>query len=261
MNSANLSMETAEARKVTYKETEDGVIPVYADQLVLQPSSYSEEDNQTWRTLLARQKELVVGRAHPIFIESLEKMGFGDTIPQFSDINEKLNGWEIVAVNGLISHVAFFDLLAHKKFPVTWWMRTPAQIDYIQEPDLFHDLFGHVPLLERSDYSDLMQTFGKLGIGERSNDAKFMTGLGRLYWYSIEFGLMKHQGKLSVFGAGILSSPGELSYALDPKTPHKPFVHSKVANTAYRIDTYQPSYFTSDSFEKMREEILAYAKS
>lgn len=251
--------------RTEYIQTSKGTIPVYADEIVEQPLTYAKEDHHTWSVLFHRQYEHVKALAHPLFLRALQDMHFGDAIPRFDEISQQTQNWDLVAVNGLLSDVAFFNLLKHKKFPVTWWIRKPHQLDYIQEPDMFHDLFGHVPMLSQPFYADLMQEFGELGSGIHSTNPKFMEQLSRLYWYSVEFGLMRtvDQGKtqaIKAFGAGLLSSQGEIHHALEAQTQKKSFKQNQAAHTPYRIDAYQPLYFVSNDLQDVLHEIRKFAR-
>ena len=232
--------------KVTYKQTDRGIVPVYAEGLVDQPETYSEEDHKTWKLLLLRQNEAIVNRAHPLFIDCLQKMNFSETIPRFKEMEEKLGGWELSPVNGLLSDAQFFSLLAEKKFPTTWWIRPRNQFEYIQEPDLFHDIFGHVPLLMNEEYSSLVQLFGRIGSNPPTDNPEFMIKLARLYWFTVEFGIMTDQSSYPnshhdvhyfVAGAGLLSSPGEMMHSLEKTTPKKIFSFKTASRTDYKIDS------------------------
>ncbi len=215
--------------------------------------SYSAADHDTYRRLYERQAALLPGRACDEFIAALPALGVKDRIPHFDEINERLHKatrWEIVAVPGLIPEVPFFTLLANRKFPVTDWIRTPEEFDYIVEPDVFHDLFGHVPLLFDPVFSDHMQEYGKGGLKAHRLDACEL--LSRLYWYTIEFGLIRQHGQLRACGAGILSSPGELQHAVASPDPKRlPLDIERVMRTKYKIDTFQATYFVIDSFQEL----------
>jgi phenylalanine-4-hydroxylase len=214
---------------------------------------YTPADHDTYRRLYERQAALVPGRACDEFIAALPSLGPSDHIPRFEQINEglrKATGWEIVGVPGLIPEVPFFTLLANRKFPVTDWIRTPEEFDYIVEPDIFHDLFGHVPLLYDPVFADHMQEYGKGGLKAHRLGACEL--LSRLYWYTIEFGLIRQKDGLRAYGAGILSSPGELQYAVESPEPQRlPLDVERVMRTRYKIDSYQQTYFVIDSFQEL----------
>ena len=212
---------------------------------------YTAQDHDTYRRLYARQSALLPGLACDEFIAALPSLGASDQIPRFDDINAKLlpaTGWQVVAVPGLIPEVAFFTLLSERKFPVTDWIRTPEEFDYIVEPDVFHDLFGHVPLLFNPVFADHMQAYGVGGLKAHGLDA--CEQLSRLYWYTIEFGLMQQADGLRAYGAGILSSRGELQYAVNSPEPQRlPLDPVRTMRTRYKIDSYQQTYFVIDSFQ------------
>jgi phenylalanine-4-hydroxylase len=216
-------------------------------------SAYTARDHDTYRRLHARQAALLPGRACDEFVAALPALGASDRIPHFSQINERLRpatGWEIVGVPGLIPEVPFFTLLAHRRFPVTDWIRTPEEFDYVVEPDVFHDLFGHVPLLFDPVFADHLQAYGKGGL--KAHRLGACEQLSRLYWYTIEFGLIRQHGALRAYGAGILSSPGELQYSVSSPGPARlPFDVERVMRTRYKIDSFQATYFVIDSFQEL----------
>jgi len=216
-------------------------------------AAYTETDHDTYRRLHARQSALLPGRACAEFIAALSSLGTHERIPRFEDINARLmpaTGWQIVAVPGLIPELAFFELLAERRFPVTDWIRTPAEFDYIVEPDIFHDLFGHVPLLFNPVLADYVQRYGQGGIKAHALGACEM--LARLYWYTIEFGLIREAGGLRAYGAGILSSGGELVYAVEsPKPQRVPLSVERAMRSRYKIDNYQQTYFVIDDLQQL----------
>jgi phenylalanine-4-hydroxylase len=216
-------------------------------------AAYSAADHDTYRRLYARQSALLPGLACDEFVAALPSLGASDFIPRFEDINTRLyqaTGWEVVGVPGLIPEVPFFTLLANRKFPVTDWIRTPEEFDYIVEPDVFHDLFGHVPLLFNPVFADHMQAYGAGGLKAHALGA--CEPLARLYWYTIEFGLMMQKDGLRAYGAGILSSSGELQHAVKSTAPNRMALDVlRAMRTRYKIDSYQPSYFVIDSFQQL----------
>lgn len=216
-------------------------------------AAYTAADHDTYRRLYERQSTLLPGLASEAFIAALPALGIKDHIPRFEEVNERLTratGWEIVAVPGLIPEVPFFTLLANRKFPVTDWIRKPEEFDYIVEPDIFHDLFGHVPLLFNPVFADYVQRYGQGGLKAHGLGACEM--LSRLYWYTIEFGLIREAQGLRAYGAGILSSSGELPYSVQSTEPQRlPLQLERTMRTRYKIDTYQQTYFVIDSFEQL----------
>lgn len=215
---------------------------------------YSQTDHETWRQLYDRQSAMLPGRACDEFLHGLESLDIGrDGVPEFARLNERLmqaTGWRIVAVPGLVPDDVFFNHLANRRFPVSWWMRTPEQMDYLQEPDCFHDIFGHVPMLINPVFADYMEAYGKGGLKAQALGALDM--LARLYWYTVEFGLIRTPQGLRIYGAGIVSSKGESVYCLDDDSPNRiGFDVSRIMRTRYRIDTFQKTYFVIDSFDQL----------
>ncbi|WIH05077.1 phenylalanine 4-monooxygenase [Xanthomonas translucens pv. graminis] len=251
-------MDTA-PRRVEHQQTDKGYVPVYTTAVVAQPwERYSADDHATWGTLYQRQRELLVGRACDEFLQAQDAMGMSpQAIPRFDQLNEVLGattGWTLVGVEGLLPELDFFDHLANRRFPVTWWIRRPEQIDYIAEPDLFHDLFGHVPLLMNPLFADYMQAYGRGGVKAHGIGPDALQNLTRLYWYTVEFGLIASADGLRIFGAGIVSSKGESLYALESAAPNRiGFDLARLMRTRYRIDSYQKTYFVIDSFEQLMQ--------
>ena len=222
-------------------------------------ASYTAADHDTYRRLYERQRALLPGLASQAFIDALPSLGASDRIPRFEEVNERLykaTGWELVGVPGLIPEVPFFTLLANRQFPVTDWIRKPEEFEYIVEPDIFHDLFGHVPLLFNPVFADYVQRYGQGGLKAQGLGSCEM--LSRLYWYTIEFGLIREAGELRAYGAGILSSSGELAYSVQSPEPQRiPLRLERTMRTRYKIDTYQQTYFVIDSFEQLFEMTAA----
>lgn len=220
------------------------------------PSGYSGAEQDLWRRLYARQMKLLPGRAAPDYLRHLAALDAGSAIPDFEAVSRRLRsatGWVLVAVPGLIPDLAFFEHLANRRFPVTVWLRRPEEFDYIVEPDVFHDFFGHVPLLFDAAYADYMQAYGKGGLKAARLDALAM--LARLYWYTVEFGLIRTAEGMRVFGAGILSSGGEVVHSLEsPKPRRLAFDLERILRTEYRIDRFQDTYFVIESFERLVED-------
>jgi len=219
-------------------------------------SAYTAEEHALYRRLFERQSKLVPRLACPEWIEAIAGLDCAGEIPDFQEISgnlRKKTGWELVAVPGLIPDEAFFTHLAQRRFPVTVWLRQPEEFDYIAEPDVFHDFFGHVPLLFDRTYADHLHEYGKGGLKAMRLDAvKF---LSRLYWYTIEFGLVRTKAGVRAYGAGLLSSGGELAYCVeDPRPRRLAFDLERIMRTAYQIDRYQERYFVIDSFEQLLRE-------
>ena len=231
--------------------------------------AYTAEHHETYRRLVARQSALLPGLACSAFMDALPRLGASDAIPRFEDINDRLfkaTGWQLVGVPGLIPEVPFFTLLAERRFPVTDWIRTPAEFDYIVEPDIFHDLFGHVPLLFDERYANHIQAYGHGALKAHAleHGPEPVPGavemLSRLYWYTIEFGLMhdaRAGGQIRAYGAGLLSSPGELAYCVQSGEPQRIPLQStadllRCMASSYKIDSFQQQYFVIDSFDRLQ---------
>jgi phenylalanine-4-hydroxylase len=215
---------------------------------------YAPAEHAIWRTLYLRQIELARRYAPPEFLAGLALVGTkADAIPRFADVNRILDeatGWRIVAVPGLIPEEHFFAHLSNRRFPVSVWMREPSELDYLAEPDLFHDFFGHVPLLANPVFARFMQAYGVGGSKAQAHDAVGM--LARLYWYTVEFGLVRSGNALKAYGAGILSSKGETVYSVESPAPHRVgFDLERVMRTEYLIDDYQRIYFVLEDFEQL----------
>ena len=249
-------------RRVENLHTDKGKVPVYATGIVAQPwDGYSADDHATWATLFRRQREILAGRACDEFLQAQDAMGMTPhAIPKFDELNAALGaatGWTLIGVEGLLPELDFFDHLAHRRFPVTWWIRRPDQIDYIEEPDLFHDLFGHVPLLMDPMFADYLVAYGKGGVKAHGIGPEALMQLARLYWYTVEFGLIRQPDGLRIYGAGIVSSKGESIHSLESAAPNRVgFDLERVMRTRYRIDSYQQTYFVIDSYEELIEATL-----
>jgi phenylalanine-4-hydroxylase len=218
--------------------------------------AYTPEQHALWRRLYQRQEKLLPGRAARIFIDSLARLDARERIPrldQVSEILQRATGWRLVAVPGLVPDAVFFEHLAERRFPVTVWLRKPEEFDYIVEPDLFHDFFGHVPLLSHPVFADHLQAYGKGGL--KAMGLGGLPYLARLYWYTIEFGLIRDPEGLRAYGAGILSSGGEIVHCLSSAKPRRiPFQLERVMRTLYRIDDYQDTYFVIRDFQQLFED-------
>lgn len=214
---------------------------------------YSDEDHAVWRLLAERQSTLAEKHACAEFVEGLRTLGIGDSVPDFDAVNtklKKLTGWQVVGVPGLIPDAVFYDHLAHRRFPVTVWIRERTEIDYLVEPDLFHDFFGHVPLLSNPVFADYMQLYGQRGVEAGPK----IDLLARLYWYTVEFGLIRTRDGLKIYGAGILSSAREIEHAINSKVVERlPFEAMTVMRRPYEIDRLQNTYFVLDDFRQLFE--------
>ncbi len=222
-------------------------------------SAYTRVEHDTWNTLYARQMKILPGRASEVFLRGLEALDLNTGgIPDFEVMNPKLQaltGWTVVCVPGLVPDEVFFDHLANRRFPSGQFIRKPDQLDYLQEPDIFHDVFGHVPMLTDPDFAAYMEAYGKGG--QRAAKRGMLANLARLYWYTVEFGLMKEADGLRIYGAGIVSSATESVFAVEDPSPNRiGFELERVMRTLYRIDDFQQVYFVIDSLEGLKDETL-----
>jgi phenylalanine-4-hydroxylase len=216
---------------------------------------YGAEQHGIWRTLYEHQASILPGRACREFLDGMGKLELvADHIPDFerlSDSLEKVTGWRVVAVPSLVPDAIFFDHLANRRFPAGQFIRRTDQLDYIEEPDVFHDVFGHVPMLAHPVFADYMQAYGKGG--QRAlNEFGQLQNLARLYWYTVEFGLINGPEGLRIYGSGIASSRAESIYSVESPSPNRiHFDLERVMRTKYRIDDFQESYFVISSFEEL----------
>jgi phenylalanine-4-hydroxylase len=219
-------------------------------------ASYTAAEHAIWRTLFHRQERLLRDRACDAFLDGLARLGVvADGIPDFRRLNPILSaatGWTIVAVPGLVPDEVFFEHLANRRFPSTCFIRRPDQLDYLQEPDIFHDLYGHVPMLIDPVFADYMQAYGRGGL--KATQLGSLERLARLYWYTVEFGLIRTPAGLRIYGSGILASKGESIYSLESEVPNRlGFDLLRIMRTEYRIDDFQESYFVIDGFDQLFE--------
>jgi phenylalanine-4-hydroxylase len=220
-------------------------------------SSYEDVEHQTWVQLYDRQAEVLQGRACDAFLKGLDTLDLrGDGVPDFERINARLQpltGWRVVAVPGLVPDEVFFAHLANRHFPAGRFVRRRDQLDYIQEPDIFHDVFGHVPMLTDPAFADYMAAYGREGL--RAEGLGVLHHLARLYWYAVEFALIETPAGLRLYGAGIVSSKSESIFALEDPSPNRlGFDLVRVMRTLYRIDDFQQTYFVIPSFQALLDE-------
>ncbi len=227
--------------------------PAHVGEDWLEPAqtAYTSEDHAVWNDLFARQMEVLPGRACSAFMAGLEKLDLSrGGVPDFGKLSEELGaltGWSVVPVPMLIPDHVFFWHLANRRFPAGNFIRTRETFDYIEEPDVFHDVFGHVPMLTDPTYADYMQEYGRAGWkAMRYNRLK---ALGALYWYTVEFGLIEEAGAVRAYGAGILSGPTEAKFAVEAQSPNRIMLNvDRVMRTDYVISDLQPTYFVIESF-------------
>ncbi|MEG8014205.1 phenylalanine 4-monooxygenase [Sphingomonas sp. 22R3R2A-7] len=216
--------------------------------------AYTAEDHATWDTLFARQSKLLPGRASNAWLRGLDVLKLSKPgIPDFEELSErlmKLTGWSVVAVPGLVPDDVFFDHMANRRFVAGNFIRRPDQLDYLQEPDVFHDVFGHVPMLADPVFADYLAAYGRGG--QRALGLDALKYLGRLYWYTVEFGLIAEPEGLRIYGSGIVSSFAETRFALDDPSPNRIALDlARVMRTEYRIDDFQQNYFVIPSFDEL----------
>jgi phenylalanine-4-hydroxylase len=221
--------------------------------------SYTAAEHATWDRLMERQAQVLQGRAVDEFHRGVSMLGMdGGGIPHFGRLSERLmraTGWQVLAVPGLVDDALFFEHLANRRFVAGRFIRRPDQLDYLQEPDVFHDVFGHVPLLADPVFADYMQAYGEGGL--RALNSGVLHKLARLYWYTVEFGLIRTADGLRIYGAGIVSSKSESIFALESPSPHRiGFDLKRLLSTRYRIDTFQQNYFVIDSFQQLLDATL-----
>lgn len=220
--------------------------------------NYTTEDFLVWKLLYQRQNVLLQSMASKVFIEGMEEMHFNaEKIPDFNHVNNVLantTGWQIEVVPGLIPDKDFFELLANKKFPSSTWLRKLEQLDYLEEPDMFHDCFAHMPLLSEQFFVDYLQELSKITL-KHIDDALAIELIGRIYWFTVEFGLIQEEQGLRIYGAGILSSSGESIFCLGDKANRLPFNVKDIMEKHYHKDHFQDRYYVINSFKDLFDAI------
>ncbi|MBC7569831.1 MAG: phenylalanine 4-monooxygenase [Spirosoma sp.] len=225
-----------------------------------QYDTYTPDDQAVWELLFRRQMDRLPGRASQAYMDGIVTTGFPNVrIPDFErDLNPRLlpiTGWRVVAVPGLIDNHEFFELMANRQFPATTWLRTRDQLDYLPEPDMFHDTFGHVPVLTNQPFCNFLAALSRIAL-RFVDHPEAVDMISRLYWYTVEFGLIREDGELRIYGGGILSSPGETVYALESDVPQRlPYNVQTLLQTPYIIDHFQEKYFVIDSYEQLFDSI------
>lgn len=220
--------------------------------------SYTREDFEVWRILYDRQMKQFPTHASDAYNEGLKIAGFDDgAIPDFNETNKILKettGWQLAVVPGIVPDYTFFELMANRRFPATTWLRKMRELDYLEEPDMFHDVFAHVPLLTNQPFVDFLEAISHIGLGYVGN-AEAIELLSRVYWFTVEFGLIKEEQGLRIYGAGILSSAGETKFSLSENPPKHGFSVEHMLNTPYRKDRFQEEYFVIDSYEELYQSV------
>ncbi|WMN12846.1 phenylalanine 4-monooxygenase [Marivirga salinae] len=216
--------------------------------------NYTAEDQDVWGILFRRQFENIKKVATKEFVDGIDKIHFTEkAIPNFVETNKhlkELTGWQVAAVPGIVDDDKFFELLSNRIFPATTWLRTREQLDYLEEPDMFHDVFGHIPLLANQPFVDFLQGLAKIGLKHLDNDWAIHL-LSRIYWFTIEFGLIREEGDLRIYGAGIISSPGETKFSISDEPEHFDYNVEAIIDSSYRKDKFQTKYFIIDDYEQL----------
>ncbi|MEO9484233.1 MAG: phenylalanine 4-monooxygenase [Ekhidna sp.] len=220
--------------------------------------NYTEEDFEVWKILYDRQMKQFPTHASHAYREGLEIANFETgVIPDFKETNEILQdttGWQLAVVPGIVPDYTFFELMANRRFPATTWLRKMKELDYLEEPDMFHDVFAHVPLLTNQHFVDFLEALSKIGLKYVGNEYAIEL-LSRVYWFTVEFGLIQEKEGLRIYGAGILSSAGETKFSLSDEPPKHAFSVRHMLDTAYRKDKFQTEYFITESYEQLYESI------
>jgi phenylalanine-4-hydroxylase len=233
--------------------------------LTQQYAAYTPDDHRIWQLLFSRQMDILPNRASQIYLDGISAAGFEPhRIPHFEqDVTPKikaLTGWSIGIVPGLIEPYEFFTLLADRIFPASTWLRTEAQMDYLEEPDMFHDTFGHIPLLTNISFCDFLAKFSAISLRFLDHPT-CLEYIRRLYWFTVEFGLIREDGQLKIYGGGILSSPGESLYSLASEEPIRvDFDVAEIFDTFVKIDEYQQKYFIIDSYEQLVDALPEFER-
>jgi phenylalanine-4-hydroxylase len=227
--------------------------------MIQEYDKYVAEDHEVWSILYSRMMEILPRYSSQAYLEGIQDVGLaGDRIPNFDECNAKLSvktGWNIYVVPGLIDNKPFFEHLSNREFPSSTWLRKKSQLEYLEEPDMFHDIFGHVPLLANLHFANFLSELAGIALENIENEWAVEI-LSRLYWYTVEFGLIKEGNGLKVYGAGILSSSGETQYSIDSDIPLRmPYDVKKIFQTPYIKDKFQEQYFVIDSYEQLYKSL------
>lgn len=226
--------------------------------MIQEYDNYTAEDHNVWSLLYEEQMQHLPSVATQAYLDGTQRVQFvPDRVPRFSVINDelaKLTGWTVYVVPGLIDNKPFFEHLSRKEFPATTWLRKMEQLKYIEEPDMFHDVFGHVPLLSEPFFSEYLNGLSTIALEFIENETAVEL-IARIYWYTVEFGLIKEDGALKIYGAGILSSPGETLYCVSTEATHVPYDVSTILATPYIKDKFQAQYFVIDNYKQLFDSL------
>lgn len=227
--------------------------------MIQEYDKYVDEDHEVWSILYSRMMEILPRYSTKAYLQGIQEVGLeGHRIPNFDECNAKLSkitGWNIYVVPGLIDNKPFFQHLSSREFPSSTWLRKKSQLEYLEEPDMFHDIFGHVPLLANLHFANFLSELASIALDHIENEWAVEI-ISRLYWYTVEFGLIREDGALKVYGAGILSSSGETQYSIDSDIPTRmPYDVKNIFATPYIKDKFQEQYFVIDSYEQLYKSI------
>ena len=234
-------------------ETSDTTIAELPQFIPQRYASYDDEAHAVWHLLFERRMATLIDTGSDVFLSGMERIGLSpDRVPDLADVNARLarrTGWAAVGVSGFIPAAQFFRCLEHRRFPTTLKVRPRAQLDYLPEPDIFHDVFGHVPLHADPVFADFLQQFG--AVAARASSPESITAMARLFWFTVEFGLIREKGRIKVYGSGLISSHGDAANALGPKCDRRPFELDAVMRQPFEIDHFQEVLFVIESFDQL----------
>lgn len=266
LNSPVIDNEEARAAQAAADRSESlppDQIDIDAMKVAQHYDRYTDENHEVWGTIYRKRMDQLADFGSQVFLSGARTINLRpDRIPLLLDVNRRLNeitGWSSHGVPGYLPAKAFFAFLAQRQFPTTITVRPKAQMDYLPEPDIIHDVFGHVPLHADPVFADFLQTYGKAAL--HTNDPYHTERLARLFWFTVEFGLIHEDGKLKLYGSGLISSEGEGHHALEsPEVERRPFEINRACETTFEIDHYQPILYVLDSFEQLRDAMSSYAE-
>jgi phenylalanine-4-hydroxylase len=223
--------------------------------MIQEYNKYTAEDHEVWSILYNRMMEIIPQYSTAAYVKGIHEVGLESVkIPNFDECNarlSKITGWNIYVVPGLIDNKSFFEHLSKREFPSSTWLRKKSQLEYLEEPDMFHDIFGHVPLLANTHFANFLEKLAYIAL-KHIEDEWAVEIVSRLYWYTVEFGLIRENGELKVYGAGILSSSGETPYSIESEIPKRyPYDVKQIFNSPYIKDKFQEQYFVIDSYEQL----------
>jgi phenylalanine-4-hydroxylase len=234
-------------------ETSDATIAQLPTFLAQQYERYDDEAHAVWQLLFERRMATLIDTGSAVFLSGMERIGLSpDRVPDLADVNARLagrTGWAAVGVGGFIPAAQFFRCLEQRRFPTTLEVRPRAQVDYLPQPDIFHDVFGHVPLHADPVFADFLQQFG--AVAARAESPESITAMARLFWFTVEFGLIRENGRTKVYGSGLISSHGDAANALGPDCDRRPFELHAVMQQPFEIDHFQEVLFVIDSFDQL----------